>query len=163
MLVVALSVGLYAAAGAQATRSLSSGDPWDWGDTLYRWVLYTVLGAVVVGFTRSGVFGSPDQRARRAELRAALRTGELPAGADPDAWRPRLVAEEREFRRARWAVLALTQLVAVLVAAAAVVRNDNAPGVWALAVVLSVFVVVPLRWCTGRLRRLRELQSGPAA
>lgn len=163
VVVVALAVGLYAASGAQATSSLASGDPWDWAETLFRWALYAVLGGAVLGFTHSGVFGSPEQRARRAELRAALRTGELPAGADPDAWRPRLTAEAREFRQAGWAVLVLSQVVAVLVAAAAVVPNDSAPRVWALAVALSLFVVVPLRWCTGRLRRIRALQSGTIA
>ena len=135
---VGLAVGAYAAAGAQATESLSSGEPWNWGGMLARWAGYAVLGAVLDGLTRSGVFLSPDQRDGRAVVAAALRTGELADGATPDAWR---------------AVLVLSQLVAV----AAVVENDSAPGLWALALALAAFVVVPLGWLGGRRRRVRAL------
>ena len=157
VVVVALVAGCYAAAGAQATRSLSSGDPWDWGETLFRWILYAVMGTVIGALTRLGPVGASDKRAERAALRTALRTGELPDGVGPDAWRALLAAEDREYRRARWAVLVLFQLIAVLVAAAAVVVNDSAPGVWALALTLAVLVVVPLGWLAGRRRRVRTL------
>ena len=148
---------MYAAAGAQATSSLSSGDAWDWSETLHRWALYAVLGTVIGGLTRMGPVGAPDERAERAAIRAALRTGRLPDGVGPDTWRALLAAEDRECRRARWAVLVLSQLIAVLVAVGAVVANDSAPGAWALALALAAFVVVPLRWLGDRLSRVRAL------
>ena len=156
--VVALAAGGYAAAGATASRSLLREEPWDWVRLLVNWALYAFLAVVVGRVVRSRLFLTYDDREARIALGEAIRTGELPAGAERDVWRARLAAEHRQFRRARWALPALTQLVALLVAAAALAADEEAAGVWALAVALSASVVVPLRWWRGRLRRVQELQ-----
>ena len=150
-------MGGYAAAGVEATLSLVSGDSWDWGEMLGRWALYAFMGAVINGLILSGIFLPSDERGRREVMAAAIRTGEIPDGARSDAWRSHLAGKDREFRQARWALVALSQLIAGVVAVAAVIQGDSATDLWALALVMSTFVVVPLRWLRVRMQRVQVL------
>lgn len=160
--VVASAASCYAAAGAQAVESLTSQEPWDWVAMLVNWALYGVMAAVIALLVRAGSFVPADVREGRALVATAVRTGELPAGARSDVWLPLLAQEEREARRARRVTFLLSQVIAALVAVAALVADGSVPGVWALAGALAVFAVLPIGWLGRRARRAEGLRAAVA-
>ncbi len=92
-------------------------------------------------------------RARRERLVApAMRAGVLPPDPEPDVWRRALTAEVREWNGQRWVAGVFAGVGAGLIGAAAVVANDNAPGVWLVATLVAA---------EGR-GRLPLVRSGPA-
>jgi hypothetical protein len=153
--VVALAAGCYAGAGAQAAMSLIHRDSWKWVEMLGSGATYALVAVMVAGMQR--LFLSRDERARRAMIQRALTAGELPSDAQPEPSRTTLAQTVGELRQVRWVTAALLLPIAGLVAAAAVVTNGNAPGVWVLAVALAAFVVVPLRWLSRRAERAEGL------
>lgn len=155
--VAALVAGGYAGAGAQAADGLIARESWGWVEMLARGALYALMAALITWLRRSGLGLSQDQREGAAEVRAALASGALPVGARPGAWRRAVAHEVSELRRSRWIGGVLAMLIAALVAVAAVVANDNARPVWALAIVLAAFAVVPVRWLTRRADRAEAL------
>lgn len=99
-------------------------------------------------------------RARRSKLVApALRAGSLPPDADPNEWRPALRTAAQESNGQRWLCVALAVLGGGLIGAAAVVANDNAPGVWAVAVLVAAEGMVGFRLWSARLRVAQRLHA----
>jgi len=151
---VALSAGVYFGAVSQAVHGLFAGERWDWVAMSAGAAIYAVVVALIPALQR--FFGTQDVREGRALVRQALDDGRLPPDARPDPWRAALTAEAGELRQARWTGAVLV-LIGVLVAGAAVVANDNGPAVWALAVVLVAFALVPVRWLTRRAEQADAL------
>jgi peptidoglycan/LPS O-acetylase OafA/YrhL len=86
-----------------------------------------------------------------------VRSGSLPPDADADLWRRVLVAEVRQWNCLRWLAAVYAAVVAGLVGLAAVVANDNAWGVWAVAVTVAAVGLVAFRWSDRRRRVARRL------
>jgi hypothetical protein len=119
--------------------------------------VWSIAMAGVAGAQRAGWFPSWGDPEGRKMLREALSTGELPPGARPDAWR-RLVRQDLDdARQGRWFAGLFMALVAVLVAVAAVLENDNAWTLWVLAVGLAAFIAVPVRSLSRRAERAQKL------
>lgn len=149
---VVIAGSCYVAAGVQAAESLLHRALWDW----------SMLAGPAAGWA-GGMLGvtafirlEGDQR-RDQGVRRAVNAGELPAEARPEEWGPGLKRYVREARRLRTAVVVLLGSIAVLVAAAAAVTNDNSGAVWTLALLLAAFIALPFSWLSGRMRRAGRL------
>lgn len=157
---VVVGVGaLFVGAGRAALEALARREPWDW------WLVLLYGGAWAVGMTVFWiVFGAVARRRSerdrdrvegRAVVEEALRTGRLPEGAAPAAWRRALAEEVHSARQSRWAVAGLGLCVTVLVAVAAAIDSD--PAVGFLALVLLAGTVAMDRWCLRRVRQADDL------
>ena len=147
----------YVGAGNQAIRSLIGRDPWNWLELLLHGGAWALGMGIVAVMLRAGWIPSWGDAEGRAMLRDALRTGELPPGARPEAWRRLLKQEVDETRQLRCLGVSLLALNAVLVAVAAAVVNDNAWTLWALAVALGALLVIPVRRLGVRAERAEAL------
>ena len=88
---------------------------------------------------------------------AALENSALPPDPNPAAWRRALRESAGELDGWRWCWWVANALVAALVAVAAVVANDNAWTVWAVALAVAAQAVVVTRPATTKLRTIRRL------
>jgi hypothetical protein len=70
-----------------------------------------------------------------------------------------LAAEVRQWNGLRWLAAVYAAVVASLVGLAAVVANDNAWGVWAVALIVAAVGLAAFRWSGRRLRTARRLQA----
>ena len=164
-------VGVLGGGTQQAVRGLVGGERWNW----VEFVAYTLTMVVVlppaVRLSRwavdSGRFGQNharrdrDQRSRL--VAEAIEAGAIPPDGSAAAWQRALRDDIRETNGLRWGIVSVTALGAVLIGAAAVVANDNAPAVWAVVLALtaqSLAVVLP---SGRRLRVARQLvrELGP--
>jgi hypothetical protein len=168
LLLLGLAVGLYCGAVNQAVHGLIGRERWNWADmALYGGacaVLYPALWSLSYRAARSAVDRgwipeSPARRVRDQQSRLAqpaIATGALPPGADPAVWRRALRSELQELNAQRWMASAALAVVAGVIGAAAVVANDNAWTVWALAIlVLAGGLSASHLW--GRRRRVERL------
>ncbi|NEK84947.1 hypothetical protein GCU60_04100 [Blastococcus saxobsidens] len=146
----------YVGAGQEALHALVQwNEGWSWPVALLRAGGWAVAMVLVFAAQRAGWFVPEEEAAARAIVRRALATGELPPDGEPAAWRVRLQGEIDAAAQDRWVVPGIGLLLAVLVAAAAVVLGD--PLVGLLAAALAGFVVVPVRWSSGRMARAEQL------
>ena len=152
--VLSLSVGFFYGSVQQSVHGLFDRDRWNWGEMAVvsavwaaLWLPATLFGQWVGrrGVERGWVPTSPARRRQDGYeqlVEPALAAGALPADADPDTWRPALEAQVRDAKVMRWCVLVPLAGCSALVAAAAIAANDNAWGVWTVAVVLLAEGVV---------------------
>ena len=151
----------------QAAGGLIGGEPWNWADMALYVLCWSVLGpaAVWLGLRMAARFGLPQYpsaRVRGAQsevIAPAMRSGDLPADAEPDVWQRALRGEVREWNGQRWLAAVTAGLGAVAIGAAAVVANDNAWGVWLVAVVVAACASPRLR-ARGRTARSAGLSPG---
>lgn len=152
VVVVTLAYALVAAEAVTAAWALVAGDRWDWGRFSVFFVA-VVISAVVSSVAEAVARRTSPEAQRKAveedELAGVMRTGLFPP--DPDWWRARI---RRDIRSdvtvvALGAVLCVT--AAALTSVAARLNNDDAPGLWALAVV-ALLLLVPLFWLLIRVR-----------
>jgi hypothetical protein len=161
------SLGVLVAALQQALTGLIGGDRWNWAwmvghatGLALAWPFGWWLGVRAVA--RGLIPQSPARRARDERLRVvrrAIAAGALPTDAEPSWWRAALRSEIRELRLATWIFAGLCAVAAGLVGASAVIANDNAVGVWAVAVFLVTVPAVAVRWIRSQLRVARRLQA----
>jgi len=122
----------------------------EWGGTLVRFAVFAVLYTVSSSWSR--------RRKRMAGVPAAdraVRTGELPADADPGVLRAGLLHVKRSLRRSGWVVGALLVGFVVLVAVVSPPERQRWLGAVLVAVVLGgVLLFVRLR--TRRIDRLLD-------
>jgi hypothetical protein len=167
LLALGLAVGIFVGGVQQAVRGLAGGEPWDWAEMAVYVAVWAVLGPPVMWLVRRAVdrgrlpqSPSAQVRARQSRLVApAMRSGVLPPEADPDVWQRALRAEGRDWNSQRWLAAAFGVVGVGLIGAAAVVANDNAWGVWLVAIVVAAEGVVANRWSERRLRTTRRLQA----
>ncbi|SDF60506.1 hypothetical protein SAMN05660485_03732 [Blastococcus fimeti] len=114
-------------------------------------VFWIVFRAV----TRRRAERDRDRVEGRAVVEEALRTGRLPEGAAPAAWRRALAEEIHSARQSRWAVAGLGLCITVLAAVVAAIDSD--PIVGLLALVLLAGTVSMDRWCLRRVRQADDL------
>jgi hypothetical protein len=167
-LTVAAALGVPVAGVQQAVSGLIGGDRWNWAEMAVAVVLYAVLlpclwEVLARGRARGWWPRNPagQVRERRSDLvTRAVRAGAVPADVGPAAWRRALDRELRELRDERWLGIGFAVLGVGLIAAAAVVADDNSPGVWAVAVVVAAEGVAVDRWNARRLAAVRVLPGG---
>lgn len=157
---VVVGVGaLFVGAGQAALEALVRREPWDWWLVLLyggAWAVgMTVFWIVVRAVARRRSDRDRDRVEGRALVQEALRTGRLPDGVVPGAWRRALAEEVHGTRQSRWAVAGLGLCITLLVAVVAVIDAD--PVVGFLALVLLAGTVVLDRWCLRRVRQAGEL------
>lgn len=158
-------VGVLGGGAQQAVRGLVGDEPWNW----VRFVAYTLTMALVlppaVRLSRRAVDSDwfPPNPARRDRdqrsraVSAAIEAEAVPPDGSPAAWERALRDDIRETGGLRWLLVGVTALVVVLIAAAAVVANDNAPAVWAVALALTAQGLAVVRRVERRLRGARRL------
>jgi hypothetical protein len=167
LLVPGVAAGILVGGIQQAVLGLVSGEPWNWAEMAAYVVVWAVLGPPVMWLAwrateralRQQSPSMPVGPARRRFLAPAMRSGSLPPDADSDAdlWRRVLVVEARQWNGMRWVAAVYAAAAAGLVGLAAVVANDNASGVWAVAVIVAAAGLVAFRWSDRRLRVARRL------
>jgi len=120
-------------------------------------IVYGALFAIGVSLLRlaqqKGWFFAPpndDWQRRRAE-NAVVDAGALPPDADPHEWSIRLGRMRDTLRQTRWSTAGMCAVIGGLVGAAAAEANGNSVAVWALAIGLIAFAVVPFWWASRRL------------
>jgi hypothetical protein len=163
---VIVGVGaLFVGAGRAALEALVRREPWNWGLVLLYGGAWAV-GMAVFWLVVRAVARRRSERARdrvegRAVIEEALRTGRLPDGVVPAAWRRALAEERHSTRQSRWAVAGLGLCITVLVAVAAAIDSD--PVVGLLALVLLAGTVALDRWCLRRVRQADDLLDAVGA
>lgn len=147
------------------------------GFGLISWPLeLAVSGSVDVGSltTRALVFGAlmtwfvrrqrqrqrPDGAGAGAAMTTALRTGTLPADADPAAWEPALAAQRAEFARAGRTGPLVFGGFAVLAVLVALTESGGALLWWLVAAGFGLLTVVSLALVPRQLRRIDRLRHG---
>lgn len=150
---------LYVGAGRAALEALVRQDPWNWWLFLLYgggWVLGMAVFWVVLRLVRRrDAERDRDLVEGRAVVEEALRTGRLPEGLAPAAWRRAMTEEVRTIRQSRWAIAVLGLGIAVLVAVAAVLDADPAVGLLTLLLVAGAAALD--RWCARRVRQAEDL------
>jgi hypothetical protein len=167
LLVLGVIAGIFVGGFQQAVRGLVGGEPWNWAETAVYVVGWAVLGPPAMWLAwrttdrslRHQNPATPVGPARRRFVAPAMRSGSLPADAEPELWRRVLTAEIRQWNGLRWLAAVYAAVVAVLVGLTAVIANDNAWGVWALALIVAAVGLVAFRWSGRRLRTARRLQA----
>ena len=165
LVAVALAVGLIVGASHEAVAGLIGRDRWNWAEfALYfgMWALLTPFLAWWQRWLRArpSLREHPDVRNRRwreENVTPVLHSGVLPVGIDRNAWRRPVRDENQEQEVRLWTWLGLNLVVAALTGVAAVVANDNAWTVWAVAVVVAAQGAVGARLMEPRLRTARRL------
>jgi hypothetical protein len=168
LLALGLAAGIFVGGVQQAVRGLAGGELWSWAEMAVYVVVWAVLGSPVMWLVRRAVnrgrlpqSPSGQVRARQSRLVApAMRSGVLPPDADPDVWQRALRAQVREWNSQRWLAVVFAVVGVGIIGAAAVVANDNAWGVWLVAIAVAAEGVVAYRWSERRLRIARGLQAG---
>jgi hypothetical protein len=167
---LALSVGIYYGGVQQSAHSLFSHERWNWTDmAVYGgtwavlWFPAWLLGQAVArrGSNRGWISKTPARRRRDQEerlVKPAIETGTLPPDAEPGVWRPALRGAARELNVLRWVTAVGLTVVASLIGAAAV-ANDNAWGIWAVAMVVMGEALVAFQLPRRRVRVIRRLLS----
>jgi hypothetical protein len=154
LLLLAVAVGVYAGAVTEALLGLFRREPWNWAAMAGRAVGPAIGWVLVYALQNVGLFPTREARQRREGnpgTMTAIATGVLPSDADPRRWHWWLELDRREPNQVRWAILALWVPGGVLVAAAAAIPNDNAWGVWLLAVALLALTLLLVRRLTRRI------------
>lgn len=167
LLLLGIIAGVLVGGVQQAVRGLVSGEPWNWAGLAVHVVAWAVLGPPAMWLAlraagRSLRQQSPDSPVGPARWRfvaPAMRVGALPADAEPELWRRLLTAGVRQWNGLRWSAAVYGAVVAGLIAFAAGIANDNAPGAWALAIVVAAVGSAAFHWCGQRLRLARRLQA----
>jgi hypothetical protein len=166
LLVLGVTAGIFVGGFQQAVLGLVSGEPWNWAEMAVYVVGWAVLGPPAMWLAWRAADRSlrqspatPVGPARRRFVAPAMRSGALPADAEPELWRRVLTAEVRQWNGLRWLAAVYGAVVAALIGLAAVVANDNAWGVWALAVIVAAVSLAAFRWAGRRLRVARRLQA----
>ncbi len=167
LLVLGAIAGIVVGGFQQAVRGLVGGEPWNWAEMAVYVVGWAVLGPPVMWLAwraadrslRQQSPATPVGPARRRFVAPAMQSGALPADADPELWRRVLTAEVRQWNGLRWLAAVYGAVLAVLIGLAAVIANDNASGVWALALIVAAVGLVAFRWAGRRLRVARRLQA----
>lgn len=157
---VVVGVGaLFVGAGRAALEALARREPWNWELVLLYgggWAVgMSVFWIVLRAVARHRSERDRDRVEGRAVVEEALRTGRLPEGVVPAAWRRALAEERHSTRQSRWAVAGLGLCITALVAVAAVIGSDPAVGL--LALVLLAGAVAMDRWCLRRVRQVDDL------
>ncbi|MGY1664840.1 hypothetical protein [Geodermatophilus sp. SYSU D00696] len=166
-LVLGVTAGIVVGGSQQAVRGLVGGEPWNWAEMAVYVVGWAVLGPPVMWLAwraadrslRQQSPATPVGPARRRFVAPATRSGALPADAEPELWRRVLAAEVRQWHGLRWLAAVYGAVVASLIGLAAVVANDNAWGVWAVATIVAVVSLAAVRWSGRRLRVAQRLQA----
>lgn len=167
LLMLGVAAGVFVGGIHQAVRGLVGGEPWDWAEMAAYVVVWAVLGPPVMWLMRRAVDRgrlpqSPSSRVRARQSKVvapAMRSGVLPRDADPDVWRRALRAEVQEWNGQRWLALVFAVIGLGVIGAAAVVANDNAWGVWMVAIVVAAEGLIAYRWSERRLWIARRLQA----
>ena len=167
LLMLGLAAGIFVGGFQQAAGGLVGGEPWNWAEMAAYVVVWAVFGPPVMWLMRRAVdrdrlpqSPSGRVRARQSKLVAsAMRSGALPPGADPEVWRRALRVEVQEWTSQRWLAVGFAVVGVGVIGAAAVVANDNAWGVWLVAIVVAAEGVVAYRWSERRLQTARRLQA----
>lgn len=167
LLIYGIAAGILVSGTQQAVRSLSSGEPWNWAEmglvalgwpVLWTPAMWLLWRAVDRGqFPQSPARRDRDQRS--TYISSAIAAGALPPDPNLAAWRRALREEGRESNVLRGVVAFFTGVGAVLIGAAAVVANDNAWGVWAVALVVAAEGLTAFLVHHRRLRQVRHLQA----
>ena len=170
LLALAVAFGIYYGGTQQAVHGVLSHDRWNWAEMAVAggiwgvlWLPASLLGAALGrrSVDRGWVPKSPArQREDRYEhlIGPALGTGTLPSDADPGVWGPALHDRARDSTIVRWVLTVLLIGCAGLIGTAAVVANDNAWGVWAVAVLVSLEGVVAFRLLGRRVHAIDRLR-----
>ncbi len=167
LLVLGVIAGIFVGGFQQAVLGLVGGEPWNWAEMAVYVVGWAVLGPPAMWLAwraadpslRQQSPATPVGPARRRFVAPAMRSGSLPADADADVWRRVLAAEARQWNGLRWLAAVYGAVVASLIGLAAVVANDNAWGVWAVALIVAAVSLAAFRWSGRRLRIARRLQA----
>jgi hypothetical protein len=138
-------------------EALAAGSAWEWRLFLLYGGWWTVGMAVFWVAFRAVRHrrAARDHVEGRAVVERALRTGRLPEGVAPAAWRRAMTEEITSNREGRWAAVGLGLCIVVLVAVAAVIDSDPAVGLLALLLVAATVAVD--RWCARRVRQAEDL------
>jgi hypothetical protein len=154
------TIVVFAVAGVGSVLSLVHHRPWNWGLTLERSLPALPAAFIYFGplhrlLVRWG-FHAADRRSTPWDMavRRAAAAGALPAGADPDEWRPHIRHRVVVLRWVGPTMAALLLAVSVLAGVAAAETSHNAASVWALAVGAAS---VGLGWVVLGRARLREI------
>ena len=167
LLVLGVTAGIVAGGFQQAARGLVGGEPWNWAEMAVYVVVWALLGPPAMWLVRRAVDRgrlpqnpSGRVRVRQSKLVApAMRSGVVPPDADPEVLRRALRAEVQEWNSQRWLAVVFAVVGVGIIGAAAVVANDNAWGVWMVAIVVAAEGVVAYRWSERRLQSARRLQA----
>ena len=163
--VSASAAALTAGAGQEALRGLGQGEAWSWASMTAHAVplvfVWFGIGWLVNRMSVQGWHPPGSARQLREErsriVAPVLAAGRLPEGTDPQLWRRPLQDEARELAVTCLVWRGLSALVVCLVAAAAVMADDGAWTVWAVAAVVAVRGVLLPRRSARRLRAVRRL------
>lgn len=162
-----LAAGIFVGGFQQAVGGLVGGEPWNWAEMAVYGSVWALLAPPAMWLVWRAVDRGPfpqspsgQVRARQSKLVApAMRSGVLPADADPDVWQRALRAEVQEWNSQRWLAVVFAVVGVGIIGAAAVVANDNAWGVWMVAIVVAAEGVVAYRWSERQLQTARRLQA----
>ena len=144
---------IYFGSLVQALSGLQNQRPWNWVGMIVPAVLFAAALPILRGVQQKGGFLAPpndDWQRRRAE-NAVVTAGALPPDADPYEWSLRLGRMRDVLRQARWSIAGMCAVIGGLVGAAAAEANGNSVALWALAIGLIAFAVVPFWWASRRL------------
>jgi drug/metabolite transporter (DMT)-like permease len=166
-LILGVTAGVVIGSSQQAVRGLVAQERWNWAETAAYVVVWAVLGppAIWAAWTaadrsvRQQSGATPVGPSRRRFVAPAMRSGSLPADAEPELWRRVLTAEVRQWNGSQWLAAVYAAVVAVLIGLAAAIANDNNWGVWALALIVAAVGLVAFRWSRRQLRIARRLQA----
>jgi hypothetical protein len=161
----ALAVGLLYGASREAFSGVIGNDRWNWAEMAVYCMAWALVMPLIWGSTRWMVDRAwfPQNPARKDQERAAeilrpvLRSGVLPDDIDRGAWRRAMRDAKQQLEAGFWFWLGVNLIIAALTAAAAIVANDNAWTVWAVAVVVAAQGAVGARLLWPKLRTARRL------
>lgn len=166
---ISLSMGIYYGSIQQSVHGLLSHERWDWTEMAIIGGLWAVLWwpAQLLGqaFAQKcldwGWVSKTPARRRRDEQQAlikpAIESGTLPADAEPEVWRPALRAAVHELNILRWTTMIGLAAMAGTIGAAATIANDNAWGVWAVAILVAAEGMAVFQLLGRRLLLIRQL------
>lgn len=153
---------IFAIAGVGSLLSLVHHRQWNWGFTVERslpalppaFLYFGPLNRLLVrwGFLPADRRFTPWDRA----VRRAVVAGSLPAGADPEEWRPHIRHRITVLRWTAPMMGALFLAISALTGVAAAVTSHNATSVWALS---GCAAVVAVGWLALGRTRLRETHA----
>ncbi len=123
--------GVFFGPAMQVSDVLLFGEVWSWFGAVVRSVFFAV--AMALGLAVQYRFSAAGRE--RAAVSRAVSSGVLPESADA-AWRGPLAAERRRLHSSRTGVLALSALLAVLVAV--VTSLPDGPGGWGWPLTLGL-------------------------
>jgi len=157
--------GSFFAATQQAVSGLLGRDPWNWAEMVVVALLWAVLWPPLMWLMQKTTNDrrfpqSPSGQVRVRQFRLvspAIAAGSLPNDAEPGVWRRALRAEVQELSGQRLVAVVGSAVGAGVIGASAVVANNNAWAVWAVAGVVATGGLVAFRLCSQRLRMADRL------